>query len=153
MSTTNGAETPGLAAMKQVLKIYETDRVCDYLWNFGARLTKLIREVSASHNFEGALLLQGASIAPKIELRWGGINNSLLLRTLFMDELAQRNVIFPIMSGIAWSQSHKDKELRFLSRALDQALDSMKKTLKSNTAKSLAQQLRHQVQPVFRRHN
>jgi glutamate-1-semialdehyde 2,1-aminomutase len=119
LSTTHGAEMPGLGAFIETLRIYREEDVVDHLWKYGASLRDGIAQVAASHGLGAHVHTEGPAISLMYQTRDRDGEPSLAFRTLLAQELLVRGVMMP---WIAVSQSHGPRELQSTLDALDGAL-------------------------------
>ncbi len=147
LSTTHGAEMPGLAAFMETVRIYQTEAVTDHLWGYGKRLKAGLTEVAARHGLTKNFVMDG----PAISLNYLTLDSdgkpSMALRTLYAQEMIRHGVLMP---WVAISQSHGDAELMLTLDAADKALAVFKKALDSRVEDFL---LGPAIKPVFRSHN
>lgn len=147
LSTTHGAEMPGLAAFIETVRIYKEEAVTDHLWNYGKRLKSGLREVAQHHGLDQHFIVDG----PAISLSYLTLDNNSLpnmaLRTLYAQEMVKHGVLMP---WIAVSQSHGDEELAITLDAVDKSMAVLKQALDSRVEDFLQGAV---IKPVFRSHN
>jgi len=147
LSTTHGAEMPGLAAFVETVRIYQTEAVTDHLWSYGKRLKSGLSEVASRHGLSQNFIMDG----PDISLNYLTLDcerkPSMALRTLYAQEMIRHGVLMP---WVAVSQSHGDNELSFTLDAADKALSVLKQALESKVEDFLHGPA---IKPVFRSHN
>ncbi len=147
LSTTHGAEMPGLAAFMETVRIYQTETVTDHLWTYGKRLKKGLREVATRHGLAEHFVMEG----PAISLNYLTLDRdkkpNLALRTLYAQEMIRNGVLMP---WVAVSQSHGDAELALTLDAADKALAVLERALDSRVEDFL---LGPAIKPVFRPYN
>ncbi|MCW5632655.1 MAG: glutamate-1-semialdehyde 2,1-aminomutase [Rubrivivax sp.] len=147
LSTTHGAEMPGLGAFLATLRIYRDEDVVGHLWRYGAALRDGIREVAARHGLSAHVATDGPAISLNVVTRGSDSQPSLELRTLLAQELLERGVMMP---WIAISQSHGETELRQTLDALDGALGVYRQALDGGVQRFLRGPA---IRPVFRATN
>lgn len=147
LSTTHGAEMPGLAAFIETVRIYQTEAVTDHLWGYGKQLKSGLTEVASRHGLSRHFVMDG----PAISLNYLTLDHdgkpSMALRTLYAQEMIRHGVLMP---WLAVSQSHGETELALTLEAADKALAVVKQALDSRVEDFL---LGPAIQPVFRPHN
>ena len=147
LSTTHGAEMPGLAAFIETVRIYQEEAVTDHLWNYGKRLKSGLTEVASRHGLDQHFVIDG----PAISLNYLTLDKdkkpSMDLRTLYAQEMIRNGVMMP---WVAVSQSHGDTELALTLDAADKALAVLKQALDSKVEDFL---MGPAIKPVFRSHN
>lgn len=147
LSTTHGAEMPGLAAFIETVRIYQTEAVTDHLWSYGKRLKSGLNEVAARHGLTQHFVLDGPAICLNYLTLDGDGKPSMALRTLYAQEMIRHGILMP---WVAVSQSHGDTELALTLDAADKALAVFKQALDSRVENFLQGSI---IKPVFRSHN
>ncbi len=147
LSTTHGAEMPGLGAFLETVRIYRAENVTDHLWAYGRKLKAGLRQVAEHHGLQHHFRLDGPDISLNYLTLDAGGNASLGLRTLYAQEMLRRGVMMP---WIAVSQSHGETELQMTLDAADGALAVFGQALADGVDKHL---IGPAIKPVFRSHN
>jgi glutamate-1-semialdehyde 2,1-aminomutase len=147
LSSTHGAEMAGLGAFIATIQMMQRERVVAHLWEFGESLKTLILKKAIEHGVSGSLKIGGAACSPFYSTLDESGNNSLPLRTLFLQEMIKGGVLMP---WIALCMRHGEKELLKTSEALDQALPVYKKALEGRVEDYLKGPV---IKPVFRKFN
>ncbi len=147
LSTTHGAEMPGLGAFIETVRIYREEDVVGHLWQYGKQLRDGMAEVAARHGLSKHFHTDGPAICLNYITRDRDGNVSLAMRTLFAQELLKRGVMMP---WIAICQSHGAAELAQTMDALDGALGVYAQALDGGVEKFLQGPA---IRPVFRTHN
>ena len=147
LSSTHGAEMPGLGAFLETVRIYEKENVTDLLWQYGKKLKAGLSEIAQRHGLAQHFVMDG----PAISLNYLTLDHdrkpSMALRTLYAQEMIKRGVLMP---WIAISQSHGDAELAMTLEAADGALGMLKQALDGKVEDFLQGPA---IRPVFRSHN
>lgn len=147
LSTTHGAEMPGLGAFIETVRIYREEAVPEQLWAYGKRLKEGLSEVAVRHGLEKHFVLDG----PAISFNYLTLDHegqpSMALRTLYAQEMIRHGVLMP---WVAVSQSHGDVELRLTLDAADKALAVMRQALDGRVEDFLEGPA---IKPVFRSYN
>lgn len=147
LSTTHGAEMPGLGAFMETVRIYREESVPEQLWTYGKRLKAGLSEVSARHGLDKHFVIDG----PAISLNYLTLDHegkpSMALRTLYAQEMIRHGVLMP---WVAVSQSHGDAELRLTLDAADKALAVVRQALDGRVEDFLEGPA---IKPVFRSYN
>jgi glutamate-1-semialdehyde 2,1-aminomutase len=147
LSTTHGAEMPGLGAFMETVRIYREEGVVERLWNYGRRLRDGIAAAAVRHGVERNFLTEGPPISLNYVTRDADGNPSLAFRTLFAQEMLRHGVMIP---WIAVSAAHGDTELAVTMEALDRALPVYRKALDEGVERYLVGPA---IRPVFRSRN
>jgi glutamate-1-semialdehyde 2,1-aminomutase len=119
LSTTHGAETPGLAAAIATMAIYMAEPVVEHMYRQGERLATGLREVAAAHGLAEQVFPVGFPCNLLFATRDPAGNPSQEFRTLFLQELIQRGVLAP---SLVVSYSHTDADVERTLDAIDGAL-------------------------------
>jgi len=147
LSTTHGAEMSGLGAFVATMDFYDNHDVIGHMWEFGKKLKLLINRKALEHGLKDNLIASGFDCSPGVTLKDHDGKVSMLLRTLFMQEMLKSQVMMPWVS-IAYH--HGEKELKHVERALDQSLTIIRKALDDGIGQYL---FGEPVKPVFRQYN
>jgi glutamate-1-semialdehyde 2,1-aminomutase len=147
LSTTHGAEMPGLGAFMETLRIYREENVVDHLWAYGSRLKESIASVAAHHGVESYVSTEGTAISLNLVTRDADGEPSPAFRTLYAQEMLRHGVMMP---WLAVSAAHGDAELALTMDALDRALLVYKNALDEGVEKYLVGSA---IRPVFRSQN
>lgn len=147
LSTTHGAEMPGLGAFLETVRIYKEQDITGHLWSYGRRLKRGLTEAAARHGLSRHFYLDGPAISLNYVTLDADFKPSLALRTLYAQEMIKQGVLMP---WIAVSQSHGDVELQLTLEAADKALAVVRKALDGRIEDYLVGPA---IRPVFRSHN
>jgi len=145
LSTTHGAETPGLAAAMATIDFYRSHDVIGRLHEAGRRLregcNEAARELGISDHFE----VEGRDCNLIYTTRDASGVRSQPFRTLIMQELIRRGVLGP---SFVVSYSHSDEDVDATIAATREALEVYRRGLESGVETVLEGR---SVQPVDRR--
>lgn len=147
LSTTHGAEMPGLGAFMETVRIYREEDVVKQLWAYGARLREGFAAVATRHDVGRYFFTEGPPISLSLVTRDQDGNPSLAFRTLYAQEMLRHGVMMP---WIAVSAAHGDAELEFTLDALDRALHVYRRALDEGVENYLVGPA---IRPVFRTWN
>ncbi|MCZ4316323.1 glutamate-1-semialdehyde 2,1-aminomutase [Comamonadaceae bacterium G21597-S1] len=147
LSTTHGAEMPGLGAFVETVRIYRSEDVVGHHWRYCSTLAKGIAQVATKHGLSEQIHTEGPAVALNLVARDRDGAVSAPLRTLLAQELLKRGVMMPC---IAVSQAHGDREIELTLDALDGALTVYGQALDQGVDGLLQGPV---VRPVFRSHN
>jgi glutamate-1-semialdehyde 2,1-aminomutase len=117
------------------------------MWDYGEKLAIGIMDISKELGLEDSFSIVGPSISQNFLTKDLDGNISLPLRTLFSQEMIKNGVI---LSWIATSLSHKDKELEITFEAARKSLIKYSEALNNGVENYLIGDV---VKPVFRKHN
>lgn len=147
LSTTHGAEMPGLAAFVASAQIYEAEDVVGHHWRYGQQLSNALTEAALSNGIQDHFKLEGPAISLNFVISDASGTPSLAMRTLFSQEMIRNGVLMPC---IAVSQAHGEDELKLTADAADASFKVLKKALEGKMEDYLVGPV---VKPVFRSHN
>ncbi|MBI3793719.1 MAG: glutamate-1-semialdehyde 2,1-aminomutase [Nitrospinae bacterium] len=147
LSTTHGAEMSGLGAFVASIGYLKKHKAVDHLWEYGKKLVDMMNRLAESHGIAHSFKVEGVPCSPFYTTLDNAGANSLGLRTLFAQEMIRNGVL---MSWIALSYRHTEKELAATERAVDKSLKVYKRALKDGFEKYLKGPV---IKPVFRKTN
>ncbi|MCM2375140.1 glutamate-1-semialdehyde 2,1-aminomutase [Aporhodopirellula aestuarii] len=134
LSTTHGAETPGLAAAIATMRFYQENPVIEVLQRQGAKLAASLREIVSSHGLEDSIQIIGKPCNLIFTSTDGDGQRSQFFRALLMQELIRGGVLGP---SLVISYSHSDEDIAQTSVAFDKALVVYKAALAEGVEKYL----------------
>ena len=147
LSTTYGAETSGLAAVKATMAIYQREDVIGHLYRTGALLRQRIAELISKHQLEGYFKTYGKDCALFFGTNDQEQKPSQIFRTLFLQELLRNGVLAP---SFMVSYSHGEEDIVNTVEAVDASLSVYKQAIENGHEKYL---VGRPVQPVYRKKN
>jgi glutamate-1-semialdehyde 2,1-aminomutase len=147
LSTTHGAETHGLAAAQETLRIYQRCQVIERLYQQGERLRDGIANSIERHEVGRYFELHGRPCNMIYATRDSNGEPSQAFRTLFLQELIKNGVIAP---SFVVSFSHSNADIDQTVDAVDRALGVYRQALGDGVEKHLRGR---SVKPVNRRRN
>lgn len=147
LSTTNGAETHGLAAALATIQVYENEDVIEHLYAAGDRLRAGVNQAIARHHLEEYFTLAGRSCNLIFVTKDQQKQRSQPFRTLFMQEIVKRGILAP---SFVVSYSHNDADIDATVEAVSEALSVYRKALDEGVENYLQGP---SVKPVMRTYN
>lgn len=147
LSLTHGAETPNLAAVLEVMRIYQHEPVVQTLWKQGNRLATGINKAIDELELHGYFELIGRPCCLVYATRDANKQPSQWFRALFLQELIKRGILAP---SFIVSYSHQDSDLDRTVEAVHEALAVYKKALCEGLDGHL---IGGPLKPVFRKYN
>jgi glutamate-1-semialdehyde 2,1-aminomutase len=147
LSTTYGAEGHTLAAVLEVLRIYEREGVVDVLYRQGERLRAGVEQAIAAHRLEGYFQVMGRPCNLLYGTRDEQGRPSQPFRTLFLQETIKRGLLMPSM---VVSYAHTDAVIDRTIEAVAGALAVYRRALDEGVERYL---VGRPVQPVYRQYN
>jgi len=147
LSTTHGAETHGLAAAIETMRVYRSAGVIEHLYRVGERLRKGIEHAITSSHLDGYFAVLGKEPNLIYATRDEHKKPSQAFRTLFLEETIKRGLLMP---SLVVSFSHSDADIDRTIEGIAEALEVYRKALEEGVEKYLAGR---PVKPVFRMFN
>jgi len=144
LSTTHGAETHALAAAREVIRIYETEAVCEQLAERGARLAAGVRQAAQAAGVADRFVLHGRPCNLVFATLDADGKRSQPFRTLFMQEMISRGILAP---SFVVGTAHDDAAIDRTVEAVGQALVVYRRALEDGIESHLRGR---PVKPVFR---
>jgi len=148
LSTTHGAESPGLAAMREVIRIYREEGVVERLAATGERLRGLVQDAIDASGVGGAVDVRGRPQGLLFGNRDPEGNPSQAYRTLFLQELIRGGVLAP---SFLVSNAHTDADLDRTAGAVSAALAVYRRALDAGSVEGFLDG--PPSKSVYRRHN
>lgn len=145
LSATHGAETHGLAAAVETMRIYASEDVVGRLHRQGRRLRKGIEAAAAALGLGAHFTVSGRDCNLVYATRDAEGQPSQPFRTLFLQELVRRGVLAP---SFVVSAAHDDDAVDRTIRVVVEALGVYKQALDGGIEQFLAGR---SVKPTFRR--
>ena len=147
ISTTHGAETTGLAAMLQTIEEFRRNDMIADNWRRGAALKKRLQMSIDGRGLGAHLELAGDDCLFALMCRDAGGQPSDAYRTLVMQEMIARGVLFQGLFYPTWS--HRQPELDQIALAFDEACDVYRQAIDRGSCDGLL--VGAPAKPVFRR--
>ena len=146
-SFTAGGEAASLAACKAVLKELDEGDVIKQLWKRGDRLQDSVTTLTDNHGLSDYVRCIGPSPKSVIDFKDKSGESSLLLRSLFQQEVAARGILF--LTGHSICAALAESDIDETLAAYNDAFGVIARALDSDNPQSL---MRGKVaQPVFRK--
>lgn len=147
LSYTHGAESHGLAAAREVIRIYKKEPVIETLWQRGAALSLGIQQAIDDHKLGEYFSILGKPCCLMYATKDQSKQPSQSYRTLFLQEIIKRGIIAP---SFVVSYSHSDADITRTIAAVHDVLGVYRKALDEGVEKYL---VGRPVKPVFRDFN
>ena len=146
-STTHGAEMCSLGAFLKTLEIMKNKDVINHIWNFGNILKSGLTEITNEFKLNDFIEISGYPCSPQINFLDSQKNSNFPLRTLFMQEMLENEILIPY---IAISYSHNNLELEKTLDAFRKIAPLLLKGIEVGEYKLVRGQV---IKPVFRKFN
>lgn len=119
ISTTHGAETTGLAAMIATIKAFKQHNMVESNWTRGEALKLRLEQIVHKHGLENSLQLLGYPCLFALVCRNPAHQPDDAYRTLMMQEMIARGVLFQGLFYPTWS--HQQAEMDHMVMAFDES--------------------------------
>jgi len=147
ISTTHGAETTGLAAMVATIDAFQKHRMIESNWERGAMLKQRLEDVISHHRLDSMLELTGYPCLFSLTCRDAEHQTDDAFRTLFMQEMIARGVLFQGLFYPTWS--HHDVEMLHIVDAFDESCSVYRRAIDVGSCAGLL--VGPPAKPVFRK--
>lgn len=147
LSSTHGSEMSSLAALRTTIGIYQNENVISRLRGVGSLLVKVLQEAISATGVEEFVSISGFSVGPSLTLRGENPMDSLRLRTIFLESMAEHKIVAPWFSP---SLAHGSRELDETAIALHNSLHEVSQAIGDSRVQP---KYGDHVKPVFRRYN
>ena len=147
ISTTHGAETTGLAAMIATIKAFKEHGMIESNWARGELLRQRLEQVVGRHGLESSLKVIGYPCLLALVCRNPQGAPDDAFRTLMMQEMITRGVLFQGLFYPTWS--HQQPEIDLLVEAFDESCAVYRHALDRGDTAGLL--VGRPAKPVFRK--
>ena len=147
ISTTHGAETTGLAAMNATIKAFKDNNMICGNWQRGTDIKLRLEQTIQSHGLNGALQWIGYPCLLALVCRNHAGTPDDYFRTLMMQEMIARGVLFQGLFYTTWS--HQQAEIDHFVMAFDESCAIYKKAIEAGSTDQLL--IGRPAKPVFRK--
>lgn len=145
-SSTFGGETLALAAAKATLMVLRAEEVIEHLWTQGEKLKQGYNALTATLGLEAHTQCIGLSPRTVMIFKDRESRESLLLKSVFQQEVIKRGILSAGYHNICYSLSDADVEKTL--EAYQEALQTLARALESDNPAAFLEG--EPVQPVFR---
>lgn len=147
ISTTHGAETTGLAAMISTIEAFKQNNMIESNWKRGEALKQRLEQIVAKHGLGSTLQLIGYPCLFALVCRNPEGMPDDAFRTLMMQEMIARGVLFQGLFYPTWS--HQQSEMDILAMAFDESCEVYCKAINAGATDGLL--IGKPAKPVFRK--
>ena len=147
ISTTHGAESTGLAAMLATIAEFKEKDMIASNWARGESLRNTLQASIQRHGLDKYLSVVGYPCLLALVCRNSQGTPDDAYRTLFMQEMIARGVLFQGLLYTTWS--HQQPQLDEISHAFDQSCEVYKASIAAGNCDQLL--VGPSAKPVFRR--
>jgi glutamate-1-semialdehyde aminotransferase/spore coat polysaccharide biosynthesis protein SpsF (cytidylyltransferase family) len=146
ISTTHGGETHAMAASIATIKEFKKHNVVEYINNFGTRVIEICQHLVSKHGLDPYIQVVPSKWMPAFAFKDANGNVCAGLRTLVMQEMIRRGVLFQGVFIISYS--HTEEDLFYFCKAFEEVLELYKKAVTEGYEKYLVGE---KAEAVFRR--
>lgn len=147
ISTTHGGETHAIAAALATIDVFEKNNVIEHNHQIGSYLNQLCQQVISSHGLNDYIQLAPSDWMPVFVFKDKNKEASAGHRTLALQEMIRRGVLF--QGAFVPSFSHTKEDIEYLAEALNATASVYKKSLEEGFEKYLVGE---PAKPVFRKY-
>lgn len=147
LSTTHAAESPGLGAALETMKVLEREHVAEFLECQGERLRAGIHQAVEEHHLQGYFGVLGRACNMVYYTRDQDKKPSQPFRTLFFQESMKRGLLMP---SLIVSFAHSDKDIDQTVESIAESLYVYRRALDEGIEKYL---IGRPVKPAVRKYN
>lgn len=133
VSTTYAGETLSLAACVATVNEFEKNDVCGHLWNIGSYFKNEYNKLASEINLNTECIGHGSRL--KLMIRDGSGDDSLLYKSLFLQELVEEG-IFMHPNTVLFSYSHSLDIIDYTLNKIKKSLEFLKKSIDGNKVES-----------------
>lgn len=148
VSTTHGGETHAIAAGLATIAVFEQEPVIAHNHSIGDYFIKGATEIIRSRNLEGCLELTGFNWSVGLMVRNRSGQPDFGLRTLFMQEMIRRGILYQGILSPCYSHTFSDMD--WMLDAFDESAEVLVRALNDGIGPLLEGD---HIKPVFRKFN
>jgi glutamate-1-semialdehyde 2,1-aminomutase len=149
ISTTHGAETHALVAAMASIEELKNKKVIEHLWYVGDQFLQKVPTLIQNAELTDYVGIMGHKYMPLMTFKDHNKENSLGFKTLFMQEMIRRNILFQGFFVPAFM--HKQEDIDKTLCAIEESLHVYKNAIDAQTYEELLEG--DPIKPVFRRVN
>lgn len=146
ISTTHGGETHAMAASIATIKEFKKHNVVEYINNFGTRVIEICQHLVSKHGLDPYIQVVPSKWMPAFAFKNADGQACAGLRTLVMQEMIKRGVLFQGVFIISYS--HTEEDLNYFCKAFEEVLKLYTLAVVEGYEKYL---LGNKAEAVFRR--
>jgi spore coat polysaccharide biosynthesis protein SpsF len=135
ISTTHGGETHAMAASVATLKEFKKNDIVAYINNYGSRIIEICQHLIDKHDLGQFIQIISSTWMPAFGFKDTKGEACAGLRTLVMQEMIKRGVMFQGVFIICYS--HTEDDLFYFCKAFEEVMEVYKLALKEGYEKYL----------------
>lgn len=147
ISSTHGAESTGLAAMNETIKSFNKYNMIESNWERGKFIKERLQSILIKYDLSDYLKWVGYPCLLLLECKDHEKKPNDYYRTLMMQEMIARGVLFQGLLYVTWS--HQKGELDFFEKAFKESCIIYKEAIKAESTKNFL--IGRPAKPVFRK--
>ncbi len=148
LSTTHGGETHSIAAAIKTISLIKDHGLINHFWSAGKNIKQALVSAAESNNMSAHFSVGGYDCKPAFGLLDENGQACMKLRTLFLQEMAERKILIPY---IVPSMPHDENVIAQLQTTANEVFALMSQAIAQGT---VAEQIEGPiVKPVFRKFN
>ena len=148
VSTTHGGETHAIAAGLATMDVFENEPVIEHNKMIGDHFMKGVKEILNRRGLNDYLQMMGFNWSVGLMVKGQDKTPDLHYRTLFMQEMIQRGVLYQGILSPCYS--HTTDDIDFMLVAFDESCEVFERALEDGVEKHLVGE---EIKPVFRQFN
>lgn len=145
-SLTFGGECLSLAAAKATINEIREKGVIEYIWHQGSVLQEGFNQLSRKYGLSDSIRCIGYPVRSVVQFADDSSDASLLLKSIFQQEVIKRGILFAGYHNISFS--HSDEDIQRTLEAYDHALQYLKNAMDEGRLEAALEGT--MVQNVFR---
>ena len=149
VSTTHGAETHALAAAIKTINEMITEKIPEKNWDKGRLIVDQVKQIIKEMELEPYIEVIGYSIWPVVVFKDHNKEVSMAFRTLFMQEMIRRGILFQGTFTIA--HEHTNADIDTTMKAFKESCEVYKTAIENKSVEGML--VGEQTKPVFREIN
>jgi len=146
ISTTHGGETHAMAASLATIKEFKKNNVVDYIYDFGEKIINNSNSLIVKYDLTQFIKVIPSKWMPAYIFKDKDGQVCAGMRTLIMQEMIKRGILFQGVFAICFS--HNENDLKYFFKAFEEILPIYKNALIEGYQKYL---IGEKVEPVFRK--
>ncbi len=146
VSTTHGAETHSLVAAMATIDEFRKHDVVGHIWDVGAQMIAKVTELIGQKGLSDYVKITGHNYLPLMLFKDRNGADSLDYKTLFMQEMIKRGILFQGLFVAAYQ--HTRAEIDTTLQAIAECLDVYKAAIEAGTLEGYL--VGEAIKPVFR---
>jgi glutamate-1-semialdehyde aminotransferase len=149
VSTTHGGETHAIAAGLATMDVFESNDVIGHNHRIGDRFISGVEQLLQKHDLEKFFKIMGFNWSVGLQVNGPNERPSMAFRTLFMQEMIRRGVLYQGILSPCYS--HTEEDIDWMLQAFDESLAVFGCALEEGGVEKFL--VGPEIKPVFREFN